>query len=217
MTRSFQAVLFDVENVIAHHDTAELERRLALLAPGLDAERLQQVRDRPDLYVLWDTYSVGGMSSDAYWSAILVGLGLPRTEAGVDALRGAYRAGAWVHRDAAVLGIVDRLRAAGYRLGILSNSAPEHEAHAGPIVSHFDVALFSHRLGQRKPNAPAYLAAAEALGVAPAAVLFIDDKARNARAAEAVGMSAVVFTDAARLAVDLAQLGLLPADAGAPA
>jgi len=199
-----------VENVIAHPDEVALARQLSQLDPGLSPRILQAVRDEPALYALWDAYSVGRMSSDDYWAAVLAGLGIAVTPAGVDTLRDAYRAGAWAQRDEAVLAIVARLRQAGYRLGILSNSAPEHERHAAAFADRFDVALFSHRLGQRKPAPEAYRAAAAALGVAPTAVVFIDDKPRNTRAAEAVGMTALVFTGAPALATDLARLGVLP-------
>jgi FMN phosphatase YigB (HAD superfamily) len=77
----------------------------------------------------------------------------------------------------------------------------------------FDVALFSHRCGRRKPDPAAYAAAAAALGVAPAQVVFVDDKPRNVQAAAAVGMHGLVFTGPARLAEDLVALGLLaPSD-----
>jgi HAD superfamily hydrolase (TIGR01509 family) len=66
-------------------------------------------------------------------------------------------------------------------------------------------------VGRRKPQPAAYLEAAVALEVRPFEVVFIDDKARNTRAAEEQGMTGVVFTGAAELSAALAQLGLLVA------
>lgn len=210
MVREYRAVLFDVENVIAYPDEALFSERLARLDPSLTPARLQATRDEPQLYVLWDRYSVGGMTSTDYWRAIAEGLGLePAPEAG-EALRRAYAESAWARRDAAVLALVSALRESGrFRLGLLSNSAPEHDDHAAAFEGLFDVAIFSHRVGRRKPSATAYLGAATALGVAPEAVVFVDDKLRNTQAAEATGMTGIVFTDAPALAEALSALGLL--------
>jgi putative hydrolase of the HAD superfamily len=208
MVRNFRAVLFDVENVIAYPDEALLAERLARLDPSLTPGRLQTTRDEPELYVLWDRYSVGAMSSADYWRAIAEGLGLA-PDAG-DALAQAYAESAWAYRDPAVLAVVSALRATGrFRLGLLSNSAPDHDAHAAAFEGLFDVAIFSHRVGRRKPNAEAYRAAADVLGVDPSAVVFIDDKPRNTRAAEAEGMTGIVFTSASALVDELNALGLL--------
>lgn len=206
--RNFQAVLFDVENVIAYPNEALLAERLARLDPSLTPARLQTTRDEPRLYELWDRYSVGAMSSTDYWRAIAERLGLA-PDAG-DTLAQAYAETAWARRDPAVLAVVRALRETGrVRLGLLSNSAPDHDAHAAAFENLFDVAIFSHRVGRRKPNAEAYHAAATALGVDPTAVVFIDDKPRNTRAAEAAGMTGIVFISADALTDELVALGLL--------
>lgn len=62
----------------------------------------------------------------------------------------------------------------------------------------------------RKPDARAYLGAAAALGVAPEACVFVDDRRDNCEAARAVGMDAIRFRDAAALREALADRGLLP-------
>ena len=61
----------------------------------------------------------------------------------------------------------------------------------------------SCKTGVRKPDPEAYLGAARLLGVAPSECLFIDDRAVNCEAAEAVGMPSIVFSDAALLRKEL--------------
>lgn len=61
----------------------------------------------------------------------------------------------------------------------------------------------------RKPDPRAYVGAATALGCAPEACLFIDDRHGNCEAAEAVGMRVVTFENAAQLRRELADRGLL--------
>ena len=64
--------------------------------------------------------------------------------------------------------------------------------------------------GVRKPSKEAYLGAAAALGVEPADCFFVDDRADNVAAAEAVGMKGHVFRDAATLRAALAEAHILP-------
>jgi HAD superfamily hydrolase (TIGR01509 family) len=64
--------------------------------------------------------------------------------------------------------------------------------------------------GVRKPDERAYTGAAEALGVAPAACVFVDDREDNCAAARAVGMDAIVFEGAVPLRRALASRNLLP-------
>ncbi len=211
-TPEIRAALFDVEGVIARADVAEADRRLGTLRPGLTLRQLQVVRNLPANYPLWEAYSIGAMTSEAYWSAILASLGLPAPAEQVEAVIGIQRATAWARLDPAVLDLARALGARGLRLGILSNSAPYHDEAIAGFAGAFDVAHFSHRTGRRKPMAEAYLEAARALGVPAEAIVFIDDKARNTVAAEQVGMRAVQFQAAEALAGALAALGLVAPD-----
>jgi HAD superfamily hydrolase (TIGR01509 family) len=96
----------------------------------------------------------------------------------------------------------------GLLLGVLSNSSPEHDPFIPSFEKHFDVLRFSHRTGLRKPWPEAYAATAEALDLAPAEVVFIDDRIRNIEPASAIGMRALHFTGASELQAQLSELGL---------
>ncbi|WP_326999945.1 HAD-IA family hydrolase [Dactylosporangium sp. NBC_01737] len=76
----------------------------------------------------------------------------------------------------------------------MSNATAE-AAEAWPacaLASRFDVAVFSSVLGIGKPDPRIYLAAAEALGAAPADCVFVGDGADGELAgAAAVGMRVV--------------------------
>jgi len=94
----------------------------------------------------------------------------------------------------ATLEALDALRAGGARLALVSNATAE-AAEAWPacaLASRFDVAVFSSVLGVGKPDPRIYLAAAEALGVAPADCVYVGDGADGELAgAAAVGMRVV--------------------------
>ncbi len=62
--------------------------------------------------------------------------------------------------------------------------------------------------GVRKPDARAYARACERLAVAPQACVFVDDRADNCEAARALGMDAIVFTDAEALRAALRARGV---------
>jgi len=208
------ALLLDIEGVVAHPDVAALDAALADVAPGLDAAGLDAARNRPTTYPLWRAYSVGALTPAEYWTGIAGALGLEEPPAAAAALADAMRRAWWARLDEPVLDVVRGVRqhrAAGRfpRLGILSNSAPEHEAHIPRFADVFDVHCFSHRIGARKPDEAAFRASLAALGVPADAVVFVDDKARNTDAAAALGMIGVPFVGAGPLRAYLAERGWL--------
>lgn len=72
--------------------------------------------------------------------------------------------------------------------------------------------LCSAEFGVGKPDPQIFLRGAERLGLPPASILFIDDKAANADAARAVGMHAHHFTAVDALRDALRESGLIDAD-----
>jgi epoxide hydrolase-like predicted phosphatase len=110
-----------------------------------------------------------------------------------------------------MLQLVDNLKAAGYRVGMLSNTTSEHVSlnrHRG-IFEHFAVALMSNEIGTRKPEPEAYLKLAEALQVDPAEMVFIDDLEENIAGAQAVGMTGIKFSGYGPLVAELQRLGVV--------
>jgi putative hydrolase of the HAD superfamily len=81
-----------------------------------------------------------------------------------------------------------------YHLGCLSNTNPLHiEAlrERGPHLGLLHDCFFSHETGYVKPNAEAYEHVLAAWQVAPARILFLDDRAENVDAARKIGMRAI--------------------------
>jgi FMN phosphatase YigB (HAD superfamily) len=104
--------------------------------------------------------------------------------------------------NARMKAVVAQLRAAGYRLGILSNTCDMHtEFFSSGCYSHiptdFEVVVLSYKLRMMKPDASIYLKAAEMAGVAPSEVFYTDDIQANVDGARAAGFDAVLFTTAA--------------------
>jgi HAD superfamily hydrolase (TIGR01509 family) len=82
-----------------------------------------------------------------------------------------------------------------YRIGMLSNAGSDMlaELFTAEQVALFDMTALSYATGLLKPQAEAYLDAAERLGVSPADCVFIDDQQRYCTAAEDAGMRAVWY------------------------
>jgi len=117
-----------------------------------------------------------------------------------------------------MIGLVGRLRAGGYRTGIISNTIPGLEARlqeadanqpaARQLIPLFDVRVGSGDLGMAKPDAGIYLHAAQALGVQPEAAVFTDDVHKYAMAAREVGMRGFHFTGYEQFVEDLRSVGV---------
>lgn len=98
----------------------------------------------------------------------------------------------------ATVGVLDSLRDAGCRLGLVSNATAETaEAWQGAaLAERFDVAVFSCDLGVAKPDRRIYLAAAEGLGAPPTECVYVGDGADGELAgAAALGMTVIRTTE----------------------
>jgi putative hydrolase of the HAD superfamily len=96
---------------------------------------------------------------------------------------------------------LDRLKAAGLRVGIVSNHIwrlPEVVEGLG-LGPYVDYTFTSARVGYRKPHPAIFHAVLEAMGVAPEAALFVGDSlSHDVEAPQAVGMRAVLLVRAGR-------------------
>lgn len=88
--------------------------------------------------------------------------------------------------------VAERIRSAGVRIGLLSNSWGTGMYPRERLEACFDVQVISGEVGLRKPDPAIYELAADRLGVPPARCAFVDDLDRNVEAAEGLGMCGVV-------------------------
>lgn len=98
------------------------------------------------------------------------------------------------------------------RVAIWSNTDPLHWGQLGPALEAVAVDVApSFRVGTMKPRADYFARALARLDVAPAEVLFLDDRADNVAAARALGIDAVVVRGVAAAAGLLTARGILAA------
>jgi len=87
-----------------------------------------------------------------------------------------------------------QVRAQGVRTGLLSNSWGFDVYPFERLELHFDDLVLSGEVGLRKPDPAIYRLAAQRLGVAPDACVFVDDLERNVEVASELGMAGVHHT-----------------------
>jgi 2-haloacid dehalogenase len=109
--------------------------------------------------------------------------------------------------------ILTALHARGVRLVALTNWSAETFHHAPAafpeVLALFDNIVVSGAEGVAKPDGEIFRILARRLGHPIQDVFYVDDSASNVDAARAVGMDAVLFTDATALLEDLQDRGLL--------
>lgn len=203
-------VLFDYGAVLCRAQSEE-DRQALVRAAGVDPG------DTPAVERFWSgywrdrgAYDRAELDPAAYWARVL---DRTPTAAEVAAIDGADVAG-WCHPRPASLAVVGALAADGASLALLSN-APASLADAVDELPWMQVVprrFYSCRLRATKPDPAAYGGVLAELGADPADVTFVDDRPANVAGAAAVGMRALLFTDAARLAADLgvADLSRIP-------
>jgi putative hydrolase of the HAD superfamily len=182
---AIRAVVWDVDDTLFDYTSADREgMRAHLLAEGLlgaygGVERaLLRWREITD--VQWARFSAGEVDFVTQRrDRTRVFLGRDLTDAEADAWFERYLA----HYEAAwslfpdVLPALDAL-AAGYRHAVLSNSSitvQEHKLRTLGLLDRFESVLCAAELGVSKPEAGAFHAACEALGLPPHEVAYVGD------------------------------------------
>ncbi|GAA1596285.1 MULTISPECIES: HAD family hydrolase [Kribbella] len=99
---------------------------------------------------------------------------------------------------AATLDTLATFKAAGWRIGLVSNITAETQLQwpGSPLAPYFETTAFSAEVGAAKPEPAIYLAACNALGVEPADCLYVGDGSDGELAgAAALGMYVVRTTE----------------------
>jgi putative hydrolase of the HAD superfamily len=84
---------------------------------------------------------------------------------------------------------------AGYVVGMLSNNVPVlcDRVRDDARTARIERFVFSNEIGVRKPEPAAFAALERAMGLEPAAIVFVDDAPRNVEAARALGFQALLI------------------------
>jgi FMN phosphatase YigB (HAD superfamily) len=181
----FEALLLDVGRVVMDVTPAAVDAYEA--ATGTRAPGPDPPDDDPD-------------GSDYHWDRAA-------REAGFDGVPGLFRTMAEVVPDAMfdrhALALMRDARAAGRRVGVLSNDSYTFVGKPffveRPEFAELDCFLDSTEIGTRKPDPEAYAMAAGALAVRPDQVVFLDDTHENVDGSVRVGMAGILVDPSDRM------------------
>jgi len=101
-------------------------------------------------------------------------------------------------RSEPMVALVEELREAGFRLGVLTNNVAEFKPHWRSMMDFdawFDDVVDSHEVALRKPNPAIYQLALARLGADAGRTAFLDDVPTNVTAAERVGIRGVLVKE----------------------
>ena len=90
--------------------------------------------------------------------------------------------------------------------GASMSSTAQGADRAADIMRRFDVVIESSKAGVRKPDPRIYVMMCEALGVSPAACVYLDDLGINCKPAAALGMRAIKVVTEEQALAELEQI-----------
>jgi len=196
---------FDLGNVLVHFSHERQCRQLAAVA-GVPVDQVRQI-----LYegTLGHDCECGRVTPREAFDRLCGELGV---RPDFDALLMANNEIFWL--NVSIVPLVARLASAGHRLGLLSNTSAAHweylsdGRYGGLLPAMFDPLVLSYKLGVMKPDAAIFQAAAQAAGVEPREIFYVDDILGHVTAAREVGFDAVQYTSTPQLAADLRHRGV---------
>ena len=191
------AVIFDLFGTLVHTvSPADYSAMLDSVADALGAPR-EAFQDRWRATIIErESGTLGGLELVLTGTALSAGAepDAERTASGREAWLGAAQG--WLKPREQTGQVMRAFRAAGYRVGLLSNCSAEVPPlwHQGPLSALVDAPVFSCEMGMMKPDPRIYEHVCVLLGVAPERCLFVGDGgARELTGAREAGMEAVLL------------------------
>jgi putative hydrolase of the HAD superfamily len=200
---NLKAVIFDYGEVLCHRPTADEIMRLAHFF-RLTADQLPALWERNR-----GPYDRGDLASEAYWSMLAQDAGVvldAKQLAEICALDIAM----WGNVNTSMVQWMTQLRAAGMKIGLLSNMHPDMVAYCRKNfdwLEDFDFVTFSGDVRLIKPDPAIYEHTLHGLGVDASEALFLDDREINVQAAQALGIHSIRVQSMPQLRNDLGSLG----------
>lgn len=175
--------------------------RAFCVAEGLAENAFEDLlRSEPEVKASLRKLETNRMTADDFGSFLAPLLGV----AEADGLMGRLFGG--IGPDAAMIDGVRRVRRAGIRTGLISNSVGTNIYDQAVLDELFDAVVISGDVGMHKPQPEIFKLGAERVGLPPERCVFVDDLRENCAGAEAVGMTAVLHRGPDRTLPELERL-----------
>jgi putative hydrolase of the HAD superfamily len=160
---------------------------------GLEPGSLPRGPFDPDGDPRWRAWQAQEISEREYWLERATAAGMETTTY----MRAFFEPGGDHLIRTATWSLVSEVHAAGCRVAVLTNDlsafhSPEWCARIS-VLSEIDALVDLSATGHLKPHPLAYQTAVDALGAAPADIVFLDDQHQNVAGAEQAGMTGIWF------------------------
>ncbi len=201
--QSMRFIYFDLGRVIVHFDLEKMCRQMAAVSQVTSQEVHTALYDTG----LMERYEIGAVGDDEFYEDYCEATGARPDR---DALAAA--ANEIFELNLSIIPVIGQLRAAGFRLGILSNTCRSHWEYCrrqySILQDLFSVYVLSYEVCAMKPDTRIFLTAAEMAGVQPREVFYLDDIAGHIAGARTAGFDAVQYTATSLLVGDLRERGV---------
>lgn len=197
-------IAFDYGGVIAEFISAEITQQMSHVV-GASHERFVR-----SLWLHRGDYDSGALTAPDYWRTVIAEAvpELPKVVEPLIERLLVLDATGWTRIRPQLVGWMQELKAAGFRLALISNMPLEtFDMALAPAawMRHMDTVVVSGRIGVNKPDARIFEHAVRDADLAPADMLFLDDLPHNVDGARAAGLRAIHFTDPVRLALTIGE------------
>lgn len=202
MVNKIEAVIFDVGDVLHSYDPKPIQQDI-IDTLGITPDALRQ-----HWSPLSTMFHSGALTEGEFWEEFKQRTGSNADLPEVSLWVRKYNVGFTINYD--VMDIVQELKEKAYKLAVLSNTVEPHFRfnEAAGLFQPFDVKVFSHLIGVRKPDPQAYEVVIAKLGIESSQGVFIDDREVNVEGALAVGLKGIQFSSAKQLRQELKNLGI---------
>jgi len=153
----------------------------------------------------WPKMRVGDEHVEAIWKTVE-----KYTTSNIKKITDDYNELIGVSHD--MLNLCKDMKKRGYKMGVLANETFEWmdiKREKGKLNEIFDVVYSSADLKFLKPLKESYLKTLESLNAKPGETLFIDNKEKNTKAAEKLGIKSLVFKNITQLKKDLTEIKVI--------
>jgi putative hydrolase of the HAD superfamily len=204
--KNITAAAFDFGRVISLPQDENFMKDLGAIA-GLPADLMETL-----VWEYRDDYDRGKLDGEDYYRIMLESRGLKPDRATLKKLLQADL-DSWKNVNPGTVRLMEEVKAAGLKLGILSNMPPDFLAFARATLPVFGLphrAVFSCEAGAVKPEEKIYRVLLAALDCAPEELVFFDDTLRNVDKAAELGIRAFLWRDPETAREELRRLGVIP-------
>ena len=203
----FSTVLWDIGGVVLTNGWDHIERKIVFDQFALSPEDREEFERRHE--AANDPWEKGTIDFDQYLEQTLFFKQRPFTPA---AVRQAIEDQSTLIPDSALTVMRDLHAAGRVHMGQLNNESRElndMRLERFGLKQYLSTFFCSGYVRLRKPDVAMYRLAMEVLQRPASEIVFIDDREKNAAAAGALGMHAIVYAGSAALRTEFEKLGLL--------